>query len=115
MARSASIPFAELRMPSEPLALRFAADREVPNNPRLPLVVYRAAFRLDRAFDPEYSSCRLLIHRELVFSIDGTRVVNRNDERFIGFYRWRFNGVGHHDVRQAKHIRQHSVCTGPKV
>lgn len=52
MARSASIPFAELRMPCEPLALRFAADPEVPNNPRLPLVVYRAAFRLDRAFDP---------------------------------------------------------------
>ncbi len=52
MGRSASIPFADLRLPSEPLAFRFAADREVPNNPRLPLIVYRGALRLDPAFDP---------------------------------------------------------------
>ncbi|MGE0421293.1 MAG: cupin domain-containing protein [Reyranellaceae bacterium] len=52
MGPSAPIPFADLRRPSEPLALHFAADREVPNNPRLPLVVYRDALRLDPAFDP---------------------------------------------------------------
>mgnify|MGYP002784953615 CR=1 FL=1 len=52
MGRSASIPFADLRQPSEPLTLHFAADHEVPNNPRLPLIVYRGALRLDPAFDP---------------------------------------------------------------
>jgi uncharacterized protein YjlB len=52
LARYAPIPFADFRTPREPLALRFAADREVPNNPRLPLIVYRGAFRLDRALDP---------------------------------------------------------------
>lgn len=52
MRRSASIPLADLRQPPQPVALRFAADREVPNNPRLPLVIYRGALRLDPAFDP---------------------------------------------------------------
>lgn len=52
MGRSASIPFADLRQPREPLTFCFGADREVPNNPRLPLIVYRQALRLDPAFDP---------------------------------------------------------------
>jgi len=52
MARPGPIPFAVLRTPREPLAFRFAADGEVPNNPRLPLVVYRGAFRLDPGVDP---------------------------------------------------------------
>lgn len=52
MGRPAPIPFADLRQPREPLTFRFAADREVPNNPRLPLIVYREAMRLDPAFDP---------------------------------------------------------------
>lgn len=52
MGRSASIPFADLRLPRAPLTFRFAADHEVPNNPRLPLIVYRGALRLDPAFDP---------------------------------------------------------------
>jgi uncharacterized protein YjlB len=52
MGRSASIPFADLRQPCEPLTFRFDADREVPNNPRLPLVIYRGALRLDLAYDP---------------------------------------------------------------
>lgn len=52
MARSAPISLADLRQPSEPLAFRFVADREVPNNPRLPLVIYRGAFRLEPGVDP---------------------------------------------------------------
>lgn len=52
MGPAASIPFADLRRPREPLAFRFAADREVPNNPRLPLIVYRGALRLDPTLDP---------------------------------------------------------------
>jgi len=52
MGRSVSIPFADLRQPCEPLTFRFDADREVPNNPRLPLIVYRGALRLDAAYDP---------------------------------------------------------------
>lgn len=52
MGRSASIPLAELRRDCPPLSFRFAADDEVPNNPRLPLIVYRGALVLDPAFDP---------------------------------------------------------------
>jgi uncharacterized protein YjlB len=52
MSRSASIPLAELRRPCTPLSFRFAADGEVPNNPRLPLIVYRGAMILNSAFDP---------------------------------------------------------------
>lgn len=52
MGRSASIPFADLRLPPAPLTFGFAADHEVPNNPRLPLIVYRGVLRLDPAFDP---------------------------------------------------------------
>lgn len=51
MGRSASIPFADLRQPREPLTFRFDADLEVPNNPRLPLIVYRGPLTLDPAFD----------------------------------------------------------------
>lgn len=52
MGRSGSIPFDDLRQKREPLTFRFAADREVPNNPRLPLVVYRGPLTLDAKFDP---------------------------------------------------------------
>ena len=52
MGRSAPIHFADLRQPCAPQAFHFAADREVPNNPRLPLVIYCDALRLDPAFDP---------------------------------------------------------------
>lgn len=52
MGRSASIPFTDLRLPPAPLTFHFASDHEVPNNPRLPLIVYRGALRLDPAYDP---------------------------------------------------------------
>jgi uncharacterized protein YjlB len=38
--------------PRKPELLRFRGDGETPNNPRLPLMVYRAAVRLDRGYDP---------------------------------------------------------------
>jgi uncharacterized protein YjlB len=38
--------------PRKPELLRFRDDGETPNNPRLPLMVYRAAVRLDRGYDP---------------------------------------------------------------
>ena len=38
--------------PRKPELLRFRDDGEMPNNPRLPLMVYRAAVRLDRGYDP---------------------------------------------------------------
>ncbi|MBX3501761.1 MAG: cupin [Alphaproteobacteria bacterium] len=34
------------------MTFRFAADPEVPNNPRLPLIIYRGALRLEPAGDP---------------------------------------------------------------
>ena len=36
----------------KPELFRFRDDGETPNNPRLPLVVYRGAVRLDRGYDP---------------------------------------------------------------
>ena len=51
MGRSPSIRFADLRQPRESLTFHFNADHEVPNNPRLPLIVYRGALRLDPVFD----------------------------------------------------------------
>ena len=36
----------------KPELFRFRDDGETPNNPRLPLMVYRAAVRLDRGYDP---------------------------------------------------------------
>ena len=38
---------------SEPLALMFADDGSIPNNPRLPLLVYRGAIDLTGTPDPE--------------------------------------------------------------
>ena len=38
--------------PRKPELFRFRDDGETPNNPRLPLVVYRGAVRLDRGYDP---------------------------------------------------------------
>jgi uncharacterized protein YjlB len=38
--------------PRRPELFRFRDDGETPNNPRLPLMVYRAAVRLDRGYDP---------------------------------------------------------------
>lgn len=52
MSRSPSIPFTGLRQSRVPLTFRFDADSEVPNNPRLPFIVYRGALRLDPTFDP---------------------------------------------------------------
>ena len=37
---------------TEVQAIRFEDDGETPNNPRLPLLVYRAAFALEREKDP---------------------------------------------------------------
>ena len=42
-----------LTKPSEPLTLMFADDGSVPNNPRLPLLVYRNAVDLTGTPDPE--------------------------------------------------------------
>jgi uncharacterized protein YjlB len=52
MGHAISIPLAGLKLPGETSTFRFAADREVPNNPRLPLIVYRGALRLDPTVDP---------------------------------------------------------------
>jgi uncharacterized protein YjlB len=41
-----------LTKPAEPLAFTFADDGAIPNNPLLPLLVYRAAFDLSGAPDP---------------------------------------------------------------
>lgn len=38
--------------PRKPELFRFRNDGETPNNPRLPLVVYRDSVRLDRHYDP---------------------------------------------------------------
>jgi uncharacterized protein YjlB len=40
-----------LARPRRPELLRFRDDGQTPNNPRLPLVVYRQAVRLDKAYD----------------------------------------------------------------
>src|SRR3979411_1384401 len=39
--------------PTEPLAIMFADDGSVPNNPTLPLLLYRGAVDLSRTPDPE--------------------------------------------------------------
>lgn len=39
-------------MPTQPETIRFADDGETPNNPRLPLVLYRQALSLHGARDP---------------------------------------------------------------
>ena len=41
-----------LTRPVRPELLRFRDDGQTPNNPRLPLVVYRRAVRLDNGYDP---------------------------------------------------------------
>jgi len=38
--------------PRRPELLRFRDDGQTPNNPRLPLIVYRQAIRFDKAYDP---------------------------------------------------------------
>jgi uncharacterized protein YjlB len=43
---------ARLVRPRKAEPFRFRDDGKTPNNPRLPLVVYRDAVRLDRAYDP---------------------------------------------------------------
>lgn len=86
MGHAVSIPFADLRLPSEALTFRFAADREVPNNPRLPLIVYRQALRLDLASDPAEVF-------EAAFAANGWGLSWRN-----GIYRFRHFHVRAHEV-----------------
>lgn len=86
MGRSVSTPFTELRRPSEPVTFRFAADREVPNNPSLPLIVYRQALRLEPAFDPAAVF-------EAVFAANGWSLSWRN-----GIYAFRHFHTRAHEV-----------------
>jgi uncharacterized protein YjlB len=41
-----------LTRPRRPELLRFRDDGQTPNNPRLPLVIYRQALQFDKAYDP---------------------------------------------------------------
>ena len=50
--RPARKDFAALTRKREPRLLRFADDGVVPNHPRWPLVIYRNAVSLPKAFDP---------------------------------------------------------------
>lgn len=86
MGLPAAEPYQRLLKPCEPVAYRFSADGEVPNNPRLPLVIYRAAIRLDPAFDPASVF-------ETAFAANGWGSSWRN-----GIYAFRHFHAGAHEV-----------------
>lgn len=52
IGRPAKRDMDRLARPRRPELLRFRDDGQTPNNPRLPLVVYRQAVRFDKAYDP---------------------------------------------------------------